>query len=91
MLRITRSSQFKKDVKRVRDKKILLDALQETINRLAQQQPLPERYQDHALIGGEYAGYRDCHVRPDLVLIYRLVGSEELYLLRVGSHSELRL
>ncbi len=92
MLSITRSSRFKKDVKRFRDNQRILTELNDTIVMLAQQQLLPERYQDHALVSGEYDGYRDCHVRPDLILIYRVIESAlELYLLRAGSHSELRL
>lgn len=93
MLTISRSSRFKKDVKKLRHHQRLLTELEDVIVMLAQQQPLPERSQDHALVGGEYDGYRDCHVRPDLVLIYRMIEGQtlELYLLRVGSHRELNL
>lgn len=52
---------------------------------------LPEKYKDHGL-SGEWLGYRDCHVRPDLVLIYKRkeVGkSVEVSLARLGSHSEI--
>ena len=49
---------------------------------------LPERNRDHAL-SGDWAGYRECHVKPDLLLIYRKVDQGALRLARLGSHSEL--
>ena len=57
---------------------------------LADDHPLSERYRDHPL-SGEWQDHRDCHIRPDLVLIYRLIGAETLELVRLGSHSELSL
>lgn len=53
-------------------------------------QPLPERFRGHAL-SGEWKDYRDCHVFPDLVLIYRKPDETSLELVRLGSHSELSL
>lgn len=50
--------------------------------------PLEPRYQDHAL-SGDWMGYRDCHVKPDLVLIYAKPDDLTLRLARLGSHSEL--
>ena len=51
---------------------------------------MPERLRDHALIG-EWKDHRDCHIRPDLVLIYRKPDDLSLELVRLGSHSELGL
>lgn len=52
--------------------------------------PLPEKYLDHPLKGGaEFKNCRDCHVKPDLVLIYRLVGDDVLELHQLDSHSEI--
>jgi mRNA interferase YafQ len=51
-------------------------------------QALAERFRDHPL-SGEWAGFRDCHVKPDLVLIYEKPDDETLRLVRLGSHSEL--
>lgn len=65
-------------------------ALSEVVEMLASDQPLPARYRDHAL-GGEWRGCRDLHVKPDLVLIYRLPDPDTLQLIRLGSHSELKL
>ncbi|MDE0202317.1 MAG: type II toxin-antitoxin system YafQ family toxin [Rhodospirillaceae bacterium] len=57
---------------------------------LAADRPLPQRHHDHALTG-PWKDHRDCHVRPDLVLIYRKPDTDHLDLVRLGSHSELGL
>ena len=57
---------------------------------LAADAPLPDAMRDHALTG-EWKDHRDCHLKPDLVLIYRLPDAEALELVRLGSHSELSL
>jgi mRNA interferase YafQ len=51
-------------------------------------QVLPESNRDHVL-GGDWAGYRECHIKPDLLLIYRKPDADTLRLARLGSHSEL--
>jgi mRNA interferase YafQ len=55
---------------------------------LANDHPLDAKYRDHAMIG-EWKDHRDCHIKPDLVLIYRKPDDETLQLVRLGSHSEL--
>ncbi len=66
-----------------------LDAeLMEVVRLLAGDIPLPHRNYDHAL-SGEWRDHRDCHIRPDLILIYRKPDGESLELVRLGSHSEL--
>ena len=82
------SSQFKKDFKKI-TKLAIPDNIEveHVITSLQQGETLPAKYVDHAL-SGNWANYRDCHTKPDLVLIYKL----ELGLLklaRIGSHSEL--
>jgi mRNA interferase YafQ len=68
-----------------------LDALlNEAIILLAADQPLPAPFRDHAL-SGQWQDSRDCHIRPDLVLIYRKPDDATLELIRLGSHSELGL
>ena len=62
----------------------------EAVNLLADDTPLPRRNFDHPL-SGEWDDHRDCHIRPDLVLIYRKPDDESLELVRLGSHSELGL
>ena len=91
--KIERSNLFKKDFKRVSKGKYStsIDALLiETLQRLISDQELPYQYRDHALIGN-WRGFRDCHIKPDLILIYRKVGDDLLQLARLGSHSELSL
>jgi mRNA interferase YafQ len=56
----------------------------------AKDEPLSRRYFDHPL-GGEWSDHRDCHIRPDLILIYRKPDDASLELVRLGSHSELGL
>ena len=57
---------------------------------LLENKPLAEKYKDHALMG-DWSDHRDCHVKPDLVLIYRKPNRKVLQLVRMGSHSELDL
>ncbi len=57
---------------------------------LAEDKPLTRRFFDHPL-SGEWSDHRDCHIRPDLILIYRKPDGESLELVRLGSHSELGL
>ena len=61
--------------------------LQELIALLAAGGPLPPRYKDHSL-GGEWRDFRDCHIEPDWLLIYKVDG-DDLYLVRTGTHSNL--
>ena len=61
---------------------------QAVVNALRHDIPLPARYRDHPL-HGEWEGSRDCHIRPDLVLVYRLEGEDLLILERLGSHSDI--
>jgi len=58
--------------------------------KLANDETLPERFHDHTL-SGEWKDHRDCHIKPDLVLIYRKPDDGVLQLVRLGSHSELGL
>jgi len=91
MRAIDRSSAFKRDYKREAKglhRSTLDDALKLVLVALATDQPLDARYRDHELVG-DWAGYRECHVRPDLLLIYRKPDTDTLRLARLGSHSEL--
>lgn len=93
MRRIERTTQFKRDYKREakgRYRLELVSALVETIHLLAHDHVLPQRYFDHPL-AGQWSDFRDCHIRPDLVLIYQKPNVEILRLVRLGSHSELGL
>ena len=65
-------------------------SLVEVLESLVDDRPLEPRHRDHPL-AGEWHDHRDCHLRPDLVLIYRKSGEDVLQLVRLGSHSELGL
>ncbi|MBL1275395.1 MAG: type II toxin-antitoxin system YafQ family toxin [Ectothiorhodospiraceae bacterium] len=88
MHRLEYSTQFKRDFKKI-TKMPIPDIIEvgHVISTLQKNEPLAEKYSDHAL-SGSWLGYRDCHVKPDLVLIYK-VDSKILKLARIGSHSEL--
>jgi mRNA interferase YafQ len=91
MRTIERSTAFKRDYKREAKgrHRATLDAdLMTVLTTLASDKPLAAHYRDHNL-SGSWAGYRDCHIKPDLVLIYRKAGANILRLARLGSHSEL--
>ena len=87
MLTPVRSGQFKRDVKRAEKRGKGLDKLRTLLLMLIEEKPLPEKYRDHPL-KGQWSGYRDAHIEPDWLLIYRVVG-EELQLTRTGTHSDL--
>ncbi|MCE5319138.1 MAG: type II toxin-antitoxin system YafQ family toxin [Parachlamydia sp.] len=61
--------------------------IDEVVDILRRRKKLPEKYRDHSL-AGDYHGYRECHIKPDVLLIYS-TDQQCLYLARVGSHSEL--
>ena len=93
MRTIRRTGPFKRDYKRViaspQGSKIA-GLLRETLALLVGDQPLPDRCRDHQLTGARRS-YRDCHILPDCVLIYRKMGDDSLELVRLGSHSALSL
>ena len=82
-----RSTAFKKDVKRADKRGKDMDQLRAVILLLIEDAPLEPRHRDHPL-KGEWLGYRDLHVAPDWVLIYKLTETE-LLLARTGTHSDL--
>lgn len=91
MRTIKRTSQFKKDYKREmkgRNGLSLKQDLVRTLNFLVNDILLPVRYTDHPL-KGNWEDHRDCHLKPDLILIYRKPDAETIELVRLGSHSEL--
>jgi mRNA interferase YafQ len=90
MRTISRTAKFKRDYKREAkgQHRAALDAdLLAAISFLAADQTLPERFHDHPLTG-EYTNHRECHLKPDLLLIYKKPDDSTLRLVRIGSHSE---
>lgn len=83
------TGKFKKDYKKAIKQGLKIDLLNEIISKLAMGEPLPEKNRDHALTGN-WAKYRECHIQPDWLLIYRI--EEDVLILtlaRTGSHAEL--
>jgi mRNA interferase YafQ len=93
MRTVKHTCRFRRDYQREKSgrhgKRLDADLLA-TVTLLAKDEPLPRRYFDHPL-GGEWKDHRDCHIRPDLILIYRTPDETSLELVRLGSHSELGL
>jgi mRNA interferase YafQ len=82
-----RSGQFRRDVRRASKRGKNMSKLRALILLLLAGDPLPQRYKDHPL-RGNWRGYRDAHIEPDWLLIYRIAG-DELHLVRTGSHTDL--
>ena len=87
MYEIFRTNVFKKDYKKLNNKD--KELVKNTIKLLANGEKLPQEFKEHKLIGN-YLGCKECHIKPDLLLIYRINDDIlELALVRVGSHSNL--
>jgi mRNA interferase YafQ len=81
------SSRFRRDLRRVTRRRYALERLEAIIDLLREGSPLPGRYRDHPL-KGEWEGLRECHVRPDWLLIYETT-DDEVILQRTGTHADL--
>jgi mRNA interferase YafQ len=93
MRTIDQTGAFKRDRKREATGQhgaTLKDIFAQVLEALIKDEPLAARYRDHALTGN-WEGFRDCHLKPDLVLIYQKPDAARLLLVRLGSHAELRL
>lgn len=89
MLEVRYSTHFKRDLKLAHKRNFDLSLLSEVVKMLQQQIPLPEKYRDHELVG-TYKGHRECHIKPDWLLIYKIENNELiLTLARTGTHSDL--
>ena len=88
-LEIVPSVQFRKDLKLAQKRGLDLAKLTTVIDALADGEALASSYRDHALTGG-YVGFRECHIQPDWLLMYRVDGERLfLFLARTGTHSDL--
>lgn len=89
MLELTPTTKFKKDLKKFKHQTKTIHELNEVLKLLVQNKQLHQKYVDHPL-GGNWKGSRECHVNPDILLIYRIDDQQKkLFLERFGSHSEL--
>jgi mRNA interferase YafQ len=89
MRRVRRSTAFRRDARREdrgRCQGQVEPILRPVLAALAADVPLPAANRDHAL-SGQWTGYRECHVRPDLLLVYRKSDTDSLQLVRLGSHA----
>lgn len=83
------TAQFRRDYKRARKRGLNLELMKSAVAILADDVPLPERMRDHPLTG-QYRGYRECHIQPDWLLVYRKADDRLLLVLhRTGTHSDL--
>jgi mRNA interferase YafQ len=80
-------AQFQRDVKLAKKRGKDMLKLRAVIVLLVEGTALPSRYQDHPL-AGEWKSFRDCHIEPDWLLIYKIDG-DDLRLVRTGTHSDL--
>jgi mRNA interferase YafQ len=93
MREIRQTPTFKRDLKREskgQHRAFLARQFVDIVRALASDEPLTESFHDHALMGSR-KDHRDCHLRPDLVLIYKKPNSASLQLIRIESHSKLSL
>lgn len=89
MFDIVASNQFKKDLKLAKKRGYNIEHLRTVVRRLANGEMLEAKYRDH-IMTGDYIGFRECHVEPDWLLVYRIRWDVlELYLSRTGTHSDL--
>ena len=89
MYRIIPTARFRKDLKRAAKRGLLMEQMERVVDVLSAGETLAPKYRDHALTG-DYIGYRECHIQPDWLLIYRV--DEEiltLVLAYTGTHSDL--
>lgn len=89
MRHIIWTSKFKKDYKTAMKRNLDINLLDDVIRILASGKSLPEKYSDHQL-GGNFKGYRECHIQPDWLLVYSIEDNDlVLVLTRTGTHSDI--
>jgi mRNA interferase YafQ len=86
-MKVSQTTQFSKDLKKQQKRGKDLSKLIGTVDLLVSSGALPEKFRDHPLTGN-WKGWRDCHIEPDWLLIYKPL-DDELILGRTGSHSDL--
>lgn len=89
MLSLETTGQFRRDYKRIKKRGYDTKLLEDIIQTLLEEKPLPLKHRDHAL-SGNYAGFRECHIQPDWLLIYTIQRNRLILTVsRTGSHSDL--
>ena len=88
-MEIRTTSKFRKDLKLAKKKGLNIALLQEVVDVLASGEKLSEKHRDHALTG-DWESFRECHIQPDWLLIYKISGDSLIVtLVRTGTHSDL--
>ena len=87
MFNPVRTTQFKRDLKLTEKRGKKMSKLKDVMTKLIMEESLEEKHRDHKL-SGNYANHRECHVEPDWLLIYRLIGNE-IHFVRTGTHADL--
>jgi len=89
MLKISFTNQYLKDLELMKRRNLPKSELDTVVKLLSEEKPLPSKYKDHPL-KGNFAGYRECHIRPNWLLMYKIDKKIlTLVLVRTGSHSDL--
>ena len=89
MLKVRYTNSFKKDYKKIIKRGYNPKLMENIIEKLVNRKKLPAKNKDHNLIG-DYVGFRECHITPDWLLIYRIEEDELILVLsRTGTHSDL--
>ena len=89
MLHIERTTQFKRDLKLAKKRRKDLDQLRHLMQLIQEEKDIPAKHHDHPLVGN-WVGFRELHINPDWLLIYKLIMKEKTVIFtRTGSHSDL--
>ena len=89
MLKISFTNQYLKDLELMKRRNLPKSELDAVVKLLSEEKPLPKKYKDHAL-KGNFAAYRECHIRPNWLLMYKIDKKIlTLVLVRTGTHSDL--
>lgn len=86
---VFRTNQFNRSYEKCKKRGFKMDELKKVVELLANGSKLPEKYRDHNLTGNN-KGYRECHIRPDWLLVYKIINDKLILVLQdTGSHSDL--
>lgn len=89
MLKVEYTTQFKRDLKLAKKRKMDITALQNVMKKIENEESLSSRFRDHPLVGN-WKAHRELHLQPDWLLIYKLISDEKLVIfVRTGTHSDL--
>ena len=89
MLMIDYTKTFRKDFQKCKKRGLDVSLIESVLEMIINDKPLPSRYRNH-ILSGNYSGCRECHIKPDWIMIYRIDFERNMViLLRTGTHSDL--